>query len=103
MVKGTSHRVIVVKSPDKRYFEEAIFVVRDEILRERGADSAAILREAQAIANAYMGKRGRALPRSPKRERPKRRAISRLPAPLIAAAGAAATGVAWLTAHLCGL
>jgi hypothetical protein len=99
VVKGTTHRIIVVKSPDKRYFEEAIFVVRDEALGEGGASSETILKEARKIAGAYMGRRKRlSLP-------PKGRLghISKMPAPLIAAAGAAVTGVAWLTARLCGL
>jgi hypothetical protein len=115
VVKGTTHRVIVVKLPDKRYFEEAIFVVRDDVLRERGADSQAILREAHKIASSYIGQykpkalsdRGMA-PRVGSGQKigvktVKKLSISRLPAPLIAAAGAAATGLAWLTAHLCGL
>lgn len=98
VVKGTTHRIIVVKSPDKRYFEEAIFVVRDDVLRERGADSAAVLKEARKIAGSYMGRS-----RKNKEKKQKTSFISKLPAPVIAAAGAAATGVAWLTARLCGL
>lgn len=93
MVKGTTRRIIVIKSPDPRYFEEAIFVVRDDVLKERGADSAAILKEARKIANSYVGLRLKT----------PGRLFSKLPAPIIAAAGAAATGVAWLTARLCGL
>ena len=100
VVKGVTHRVIVVKSPDPRYFEEAIFVVRDDVLRERGADSAAILKEARKIANSYVGLRTK-LPGI--KTKPRGNIISRLPAPIFAAAGAAATGVAWLTARLCGL
>jgi len=42
VVKGVSHRVIVVKSPDK-YFEEAIFVIREDVLQARGADSASVM------------------------------------------------------------
>ena len=41
MVKGISRRVVVVDSPDQRFFEQAIFIVRDgsavseaELLRE---------------------------------------------------------------------
>lgn len=93
MVKGVTKRVIVVKSPDPRFFEEAIFVVKDEVLQERGADSAAVLREARKIADSYV-LRGRRGPVGRK---------ARLPAPFFAAAGAAATGVAWLAARLCGL
>ncbi|MDR0952487.1 MAG: translation initiation factor 2 [Oscillospiraceae bacterium] len=101
MLKGTNHRVIVVKSPDKHYFEEAIFVVRDDLLREKGATAAAVLLEAGKVANSYMRRLKPVSAKPPKESR--RRALSRLPAPLIAAAGAAATGLAWLTAHLVGL
>lgn len=54
VVKGLSHRVIVVKSPDKRYFEEAIFIVRDDVFLGVGADRAAILREARQVAERYV-------------------------------------------------
>lgn len=92
VVKGISHRVIVVKSPDK-YFEEAIFVIREDVLNSRGADSAAILKEARRVANSYVKK-------SPKS---RKRFISKLPAPFFVAAGAAATTIAWLTLRLCGV
>ena len=91
VVKGVSHRVIVVKSPDK-YFEEAIFVIREDVLQTRGADSACVLRQARQAANDYVKKR------SGKRTG---HFYERLPAPVIAAAGAAATGIAWLALHLC--
>lgn len=95
MIKGITHRVIVVKSPDTRYFEEAIFVVRDDILRDKGADSAEVLREARKIANSYVsGSKGKPV---------RLRKTFNIPAPFFAAAGAAATGVAWLTSSLCGL
>ena len=32
VVKGTAKRVIVVKSPDKKVFEEAIFIVREDYM-----------------------------------------------------------------------
>lgn len=92
VIKGVSHRVIVVKSPDK-YFEEAIFVIREDVLNSRGADSATVLKEARRVANSYVGgtnKTGKCF-------------ISKLPAPLFVAAGAAATGAAWLALHLCGV
>lgn len=95
VIKGITHRVIVVKSPDTRYFEEAIFVVRDDILRDKGADSAEVLREARKIANSYVsGSKGKPV---------RLRKTFNIPAPFFAAAGAAATGVAWLTSSLCGL
>ena len=30
MVKGISRRVVVVDSPDRRFFEQAIFIVRND-------------------------------------------------------------------------
>ena len=32
MIKGVSRRVVVVKSPDPRIFEQAIFIVREDFL-----------------------------------------------------------------------
>ncbi len=93
MVKGISHRVIVVRSPDERYFEEAIFVLREDALGLSGVDSETIVREARRIAGSYV--KG-----APKL---KKTSLMRLPAPIFAAAGAAATGLIWLTASLCGL
>lgn len=54
VVKGLSHRVIIVKSPDKRYFEEAIFIVRDDVFLGVGADRSAVLREARQVAERYV-------------------------------------------------
>ena len=33
MVKGVSRQVIVVSSPDRRYFDEAIFILRSDAPR----------------------------------------------------------------------
>ncbi len=92
VIKGLSHRVIVVKSPNS-IFEEAIFVIRDDMLAGKGADSAAIIKEARRAANSYIKS-------TPKQQS---RLFSRLPAPFFAAAGAAATGIAWLALRLCGV
>lgn len=94
MIKGLSHRVIIVKSPDERYFEEAIFVIRDDLFKNGSIDSAAVLKEARRIANSYVF-HGTV--------KTKGMILKRLPAPFFAAAGAAATGIAWLTAKLCGI
>lgn len=89
MVKGTARRVIVVKSPDPKIFEEAIFIIREDIFSGGGVSAAQLMREAQKVAAGYArGRKGL------------RRVLSRLPAPAIAAAGAAATGIAWLALHL---
>ena len=55
MVKGTSKRVIVVKSPDPKYFEEAIFIVREEFMRSPGVTKDKLLSEACRAADGYLG------------------------------------------------
>lgn len=53
MVKGVTRRVIVVKSPDPRYFEEAIFIVKEDAELE-GVDASQVIAEARAAANGYV-------------------------------------------------
>jgi len=88
VVKGVSRRVIVIKSPDRRMFEEAIFIVKEDIFRETGVSSEMVLREAQEVADRYV------------RDNLKKRRFRRFPAPAFAFAGAAATGIIWLLTHL---
>ena len=52
VVKGTSKRIVVVKSPDPKVFEEAIFIVKEDFLGRSGRADA--LKEAQQVANAYV-------------------------------------------------
>ena len=93
MVRGTNRRVVVVRSPDPQIFEEAIFVIRDDLFRrERSADK--VLREAKAAANDYLRKTT-----GPGR----RRWFARIPASLYAGLGAAAAGIAWLAFRLVGV
>ena len=80
MVKGVTRRVVVVKSPDPRLFEQAIFIMRDDIRKGVSADD--ILKEACGVADAYMRRAGR-----------KKSLLSALPAPLFAAAGAGVTAL----------
>lgn len=94
VIKGLTHRVIIVKSPDERYFEQAIFIIRDDLFKNGEADSDAVLKEARRIANSYVFH---------KAVKTKGMLLKRLPAPFFAAAGAAAAGIAWLTAKLCGI
>lgn len=59
MVKGISRRVVVVESPDQRYFEQAIFIVRNEAVGE-GVTARALVEEAKRVAREYAGgERGR--------------------------------------------
>lgn len=55
MIKGTAKRIIVVKSPDPKVFEEAIFIVREDYMRSKGITQAQLLADARRAANGYMG------------------------------------------------
>lgn len=55
MVKGTSKRVIIVKSPDPKVFEEAIFIVREDYMRSPGITQAQLINDARKAADGYMG------------------------------------------------
>ena len=54
MVKGISRRVVVVDSPDQRYFEQAIFIVRNDVAGE-GVTAQALVEEARRVARNYAG------------------------------------------------
>ena len=52
MVKGVTRQVVVVRCPDARYFEEATFLLREDIL---GApESERVLKDACRAADAYL-------------------------------------------------
>ena len=75
MVKGISRQVIVVQSPDKKLFEQAIFILRDDM--GEGVTDEQLMKEAERAIR---------FPQVRKIWQP----------PLWAAAGAAVTGTAWL-------
>ena len=54
VVKGLSRKVIIVKSPDPKIFEQAIFIVRDDYLSTQGVGQKELLRQARAAANGYV-------------------------------------------------
>lgn len=54
MVKGVTRRVIIVRSPDPRLFEEAIFIVKEDVITRDGVDPHELLQEAQNVANGYI-------------------------------------------------
>ena len=85
MVKGITRQVILVKSPDPRLFEEAIFIVKEEALNREGVTTEQIMREARQAADGYL-KRGKAW----------NRRLRKLPAPLWGAVGAAAASAGWM-------
>ena len=59
MVKGVSRRVIVVKSPDPKLFEQAIFFVREEALEKGGVTADKLLDEARQAASHYVRRNSR--------------------------------------------
>ena len=81
MVKGISRQVIVVNSPEPKLFEQAIFILRDDALKE-GVTDEALLKEAQKILHSGDGKQ-------------KKRHVY-LYGAVWAAGGALLTGLAWL-------
>ena len=80
MVKGISRQVILVQSPEPKLFEQAIFILKEEALKE-GVTDDALLKEAQAILRSSEGR--------------KRRHVY-LYGAFWAAGGALVTGIAWL-------
>jgi hypothetical protein len=86
VVKGVSKRIVVVKSPDPKIFEQAIFIIREDYAGQSGMSDSDVYREASRAANRYMGTKCRTATK----------VAASLRAPLYAAAGAAATGLAWI-------
>ena len=88
MVKGISRRVVVLDSPDQRFFEQAIFIVRNDAAGE-GITSRELVEEARRVAHSYVvgGSRfGRAW-----------RSLNPMAYTLM---GAGAIGLAWLAVTL---
>ena len=83
MGKGVNKHVILVKTPDPKYFEEAIFILREEAFAQ-GVSAEQVLREARQAAKSYV--RGSTRPGKWFRQ---------IPAPAYAAAGALAATAAW--------
>ena len=53
MVKGISRRVVVVDAPEHRFFEQAIFIVRNDAAGE-GVSSRELVEEARRVAHSYV-------------------------------------------------
>ena len=83
MVKGISRRVIVVESPDPRVFDQAIFILRNDILSEDGVSSRQLVDQAVRVAKSYARTHG-----VPTRS-------FRMTPPLWMAAGSAVIGAVW--------
>jgi hypothetical protein len=84
MVKGIAKRVVVVRFPDTRVFEQAIFIVREDASLRPGVSADQVLHEACLAAEGYVYKHT------------KPRRLSRLPSFLYLLSGAALTGLVWL-------
>ena len=52
MVKGITKQVVVVRCPDTKYFDQAIFMVRDDFLPD--TDTQQLLKEACKAADGYI-------------------------------------------------
>ena len=78
MVKGISRQVIVVQSPDKTLFDQAIFILKDKAVANEGVTDEALLKEAKKLIAS-----------TPKKK-------LHLYGPVWACGGAALTGLVWL-------
>ena len=78
MVKGVSRQVIVVHSPDPRLFDQAIFILKDEAVKE-GITEEALLKEAEQVIRG-----------------PHKKRKLYLNGPAWACGGALVTGIVWL-------
>ena len=88
MVKGVAKRIIVVRSPDPRIFEQAIFVVREDYAGQTGISERELMRQARASVNSYLpGERTRRL-------------MPWLRGALYAAAGAAGAALTWVMVQM---
>ena len=57
MVKGISRQVIVVQSPDPQLFEQAIFILKDDVVEKEGITDDVLLREAKRLIGTRERKR----------------------------------------------
>ena len=89
MVKGISRRVVVVDSPDPRFFEQAIFIVRNDAAGG-GVNAGELVEEARRVARNYAAGDHSRLSR----------AMRDLNPALYTIMGAAGIGLVWLTVTL---
>ncbi len=53
-LKGVARRVVIVRPPDQRMFEEAIFIVREDYANSGGVSREEVLRQARRAAGEYL-------------------------------------------------
>ena len=56
MVKGINRQVIVVKTPDPKLFDQAIFLLREDAFHDTTASPEQIIRQARQVADGYLRK-----------------------------------------------
>lgn len=81
MVKGNTRQVIVVRSPDTKLFEQAVFFLKEDALEKNGVGERELLEQARRLADGYLKK-------EPRRKH-------RLPPLFWLSAGAVLVGLAW--------
>ena len=59
MVKGISRQVIVVHAPDPKFFEQAIFILKEDALEQGGITEEVLLKEADKLINSSGKQRNR--------------------------------------------
>ena len=84
MVKGVTKQAILVKSPDPRLFDEAIFIVKEEALTGGEDSTQEVLRQAREAADGYL-----------RESRQWDRKLKSMPGPWWGAAGAAMASAVW--------
>ena len=57
MVKGISRQVIVVPSPDKKLFDQAIFILKDDAVSEGISDDALLAQAQRVLRSGYQDKK----------------------------------------------
>ena len=82
MVKGTTRQVIVVKGADKTLFDQAIFLVRDDVLSSGGVTEEKLLQQARTAC----------------KERSSPNALTKA---LFSALGAMSVGLIWALSLIC--
>mgnify|MGYP001860455624 FL=1 len=90
MVKGISRRVVVVRPPDSKVFEEAFFIVREQQDATRD-----VLREACAVAERYL--------HTPRVRRYSRKRYTWVQLGLAALGGSSAVGALWAATAILGI
>ena len=57
MVKGISRQVIVLHSPEQKLFEQAIFILKEDALRDGGVTDDELMKEAKRLMGEREGKK----------------------------------------------